>query len=774
MNQTPHQLARSIRAQWRDGQPPDTLAALSCHPILAQEHSALIQMAYEEFCLRRHAGETVDPEEFSGRFPACRTSLRDLLSLDGVIGAHSSMLDDPGQAQVRVPPPVIDDWPEPGDDLCGCRLVRVLGQGSFARVYLATEASTGDRPVAVKVSRMTTNEACTLGRLHHSHVVPILWASRDEQRNWNVVCMPFFGSATLMDVRDRLYLKEASLPPDRARAILDAIGQTARPGDPPPDCSLPGPDLGKLSFVEGVARLGRQLAEALAFLHEQNLYHCDLKPPNVLLTAEGRPLLLDFNLSRRGAESLGRVGGTFAYMAPEHLAAYLSCRPLSDEQASRADLFALGVMLYELLTGRPPFGLPPIVGPRDAARVMLEQQKKGFLPVRRVNPAVPRRLARQVESCLSADPAGRPASARKLAADLRPWRYPPWLVGAAAALVLLVVAGVLSGLTRPRGPRQDTTQLSQKAREQIRIGIKRHRQGQVAEADQHLHEANTLLDQAIEAHRYQHGGTYGHWEDYFRKCRVQLLMELWAQKRPGPRTFVMAQGFFLESLEARKAQGGDPSQARMSLAYGSYCFALGRRHDLAVRYGDMALDSRAPSVVLLSNIAYSAMQAKDLPKAKRYLDRALEMGPNFQAALRNRAELLFRASSLPAKQRPEWAAMVPFVLESALTDIEQAIALARKRGRPESADLNLLAARIAAQMANSSPGPSKLLCIGRSREYLERACELGASTNTLPREMSLTDALGPLSAKDLALLRKQNEVAAESTYLVDPLPDDYD
>lgn len=245
-----------------------------------------------------------------------------------------------------------ENWPARGEDLCGCRLVRELGRGGFSRVYLATEAATGNRPVVLKVSKLGSNEARVLGRLHHDHVVPILWARRDPANGWNLVCMPFLGHATLLDVWSRLYPKPDSLPPARSQAILDAIRNGAQPGDPSLDyypSSCPRLE-GKRSFVQGVTWLGWRLALALDFLHAHQLYHRDLKPANVLLTHEGRPLLLDFNLSEQEAEPRGLVGGTIAYMAPEHLDAYLAGRPLTGDQGASADLFALGVLLYEFLS----------------------------------------------------------------------------------------------------------------------------------------------------------------------------------------------------------------------------------------------------------------------------------------------------------------------------------------------------------------------------------------------------------------------------------------
>src|SRR5207237_133045 len=114
----------------------------------------LLELAYEEFCLRRHNGEQLDPEEFCQRFPVCEASLRQMLSFDRAAGIDSIRLAE------QPPPPAPEEWPTPGESLCGCVVQRELGKGHFARVYLATEESTGNRPVVLKLSRLATNEAC--------------------------------------------------------------------------------------------------------------------------------------------------------------------------------------------------------------------------------------------------------------------------------------------------------------------------------------------------------------------------------------------------------------------------------------------------------------------------------------------------------------------------------------------------------------------------------------------------------------------------------------
>src|SRR5262249_24900041 len=149
------------------------------------------------------------------------------------------------------------------------------------------------------------------------NVVPVLSARHDPASGLHVVCMPFLGCATLHDLLDRAFPTPGALPPLSASVISEAVAAAARPGDPAPGGAAAGGAPWAGCYADGVARLGAQLAEALAFLQARQVYHRDLKPSNVLLTADGRALLLDFNLSARVGAASPRLGGTLPYMAPE-------------------------------------------------------------------------------------------------------------------------------------------------------------------------------------------------------------------------------------------------------------------------------------------------------------------------------------------------------------------------------------------------------------------------------------------------------------------------
>ena len=177
---------------------------------------------------------------------------------------------------------------------------------------------------------------------------------------------------------------------------------------------IDGQSLGQKLAVDGpmapkdAAKLLRILAEAMDYAHRLGVLHLDLKPTNVLLTKAGQPLIADFGLARRidaGHEGGGEISGTPSYMAPEQ--AQLESYPLT----ASTDIYGLGAILYECLTGRPPF-----VG--GTAQNTLERViTDAPLAPRQISKAIPADLEAICLKCLAKDPKQRYATARDLAED---------------------------------------------------------------------------------------------------------------------------------------------------------------------------------------------------------------------------------------------------------------------------------------------------------------------------------------------------------------------
>ncbi len=158
------------------------------------------------------------------------------------------------------------------------------------------------------------------------------------------------------------------------------------------------------------ARLGEVLARAVHAAHQGGVIHRDLKPANVLLTEDGTLKVTDFGLARRlddaGQTASGDVLGTASYMPPEQAAGR------GKEVRPAADVYALGAILYESLTGRPPFKAP------SAAETLLQVMQQGPVPVRQLQSGVPRDLETICLKCLEKKAPRRYGSAAELADDL--------------------------------------------------------------------------------------------------------------------------------------------------------------------------------------------------------------------------------------------------------------------------------------------------------------------------------------------------------------------
>ena len=409
-------LAELVRVEmeyaWGEGSPRRLADYRADYPELFADPKVLAGVAFEEFRLRRQAGESVTREEYVLQFGV------DVSTWPEEAGSVQEMSNRLAAAEVH--------FPEPGATVAGFRLERELGRGAFGRVFLARQGDLADRPVALKVAADVGAESRALARLQHTNVMPVYSVHRVGP--FQAVCMPYFPAVTLADLCRSLSKRETL--PESGRALLDTLrARTAIAGQQlGADLSVPDPApapvkanlelLGGVSFVKAVVWLGARLADGLAHAHERGIVHRDLKPANLLLTDEGQPLILDFNLAAdlnpTAEQARAALGGTLPYMPPEHLQAFRDRRPYRDP---RGDVYALGLILFELLAGRHPFPIHRGAPERLLSGMIADRQDPPG--VRSLNAAVPRGMEAILCKCMEADPDRRYPTGRELQEDLQ-------------------------------------------------------------------------------------------------------------------------------------------------------------------------------------------------------------------------------------------------------------------------------------------------------------------------------------------------------------------
>jgi serine/threonine protein kinase len=175
------------------------------------------------------------------------------------------------------------------------------------------------------------------------------------------------------------------------------------------------------TYDQGVAWIVMTVARALHYAHDMHTFHRDVKPANVLLTLYHGPQLLDFNLadSPHSADQVQAAlhGGTLPYMAPEQIEAFLNPQ-LWGKVEAKADIYSLGLVCRELLTGQMPELPPETLSPQRALRHLLDRRPFLEVSVRRLNPTLPHALDAIVAKCLTFSPDDRYPDAQALAQDL--------------------------------------------------------------------------------------------------------------------------------------------------------------------------------------------------------------------------------------------------------------------------------------------------------------------------------------------------------------------
>ena len=377
------------------------------------DDDAMVALLYEDFCLREEAGESPELAEYGDRFPDLARSFEEVLEIHDLIGRAPAL----SSSSLLRPDPRL---PEAGQTIAGYRLVEELGRGAFGRVYLAEEQHLADRPVALKVTRTGSREPQTLARLQHTHIVPVYSYRTDPSTGLHLLCMPYLGRITLLQILNDPAIRSARSGADLLTLIdrlqpleVDAHERVASRGA-----------LGQRTYAQAIAWWGARMAEALQHAHDRGVLHRDVKPSNVLVTGDGLPMLLDFNLAQdprigHPTAGPGAVGGTIAYMAPEHLEALASGSP--ERVDARSDLYALGVVLFDcLVRGTRTFALPSRSGTMSQALLRAAEARRAGPPrLRGLQPDVPAALDAVVRRCLAPHPDDRYASASELSADLQ-------------------------------------------------------------------------------------------------------------------------------------------------------------------------------------------------------------------------------------------------------------------------------------------------------------------------------------------------------------------
>jgi serine/threonine protein kinase len=383
----------------------------------------------EEFAERHRRGEQPSIDEYTARYPQWASEIRELFPALLVMEKLKPAGNDatgPFGAESTQPMPVLQT-----KRLGEFVLVREIGRGGMGVVYEAMQESLGRR-VALKVLpggahvnatylERFRREARAAAKLQHANIVAV--HGTFETDGVHYYAMQYIEGQGLDRVlNDLRRLRGTTSEACTIHAVSAAHGLltgnftivdagSGNKGQSAPhtaaDATLVSPMLPG-GFHTGVAKMGLQVAEALAYAHEQGVLHRDIKPSNLMLDARGTVWVTDFGLAKaednNDLTGTGDIIGTLRFMAPERF---------DGQSLPQSDLYSLGLTLYELLTFRPAFDEP------NKGRLIDKVLHESPIPPRQVDRSIPRDLETITLKCMAREPSDRYASARELADDLQ-------------------------------------------------------------------------------------------------------------------------------------------------------------------------------------------------------------------------------------------------------------------------------------------------------------------------------------------------------------------
>ncbi|HQR08446.1 MAG TPA: protein kinase [Gemmatales bacterium] len=349
----------------------------------------------EDFLTRYRRGERPSISEYARQFPDVANQVADVIQVMLLMENLGAEHDEASGSHHDPLPDKLGDY----------RIVRELGRGGMGVVYEAIQEELG-RHVALKVLPATSllkpnnlerfrREAKVAARLHHTNIVPVYGVgAQDGIHFYAMQDIQGQGLDTLLkEVKQQ---RSSTGSKDTLRNVAEATLHSTIPGYS-----------SRHDYIQAVARIGKQIAEAVAHAHSQGVLHRDIKPSNILLDHEGNAWLSDFGLAQLdSSEKLtgtGDILGTLRYMAPERF---------KHQSDARSDIYSLGMTLYELLV------LQPAYQEADRAKLIHQILKEEPLKPRSTDPSLPRDLETIVLKAITKEPEHRYQKAEELAEDL--------------------------------------------------------------------------------------------------------------------------------------------------------------------------------------------------------------------------------------------------------------------------------------------------------------------------------------------------------------------